>query len=144
MDQSPKRISKQFEDMERQIGRMLRNMSLTRMMPFPGSDWAPAADVYETDTEIVVCLEISGIDPRHIAVVAEQRCVTISGDRRFPPIENASCIHQLEIEHGHFKRSVPLPVPVDTESTHSVYKNGFLVIHLPKLVQRGKITVQIG
>jgi HSP20 family protein len=144
MDQSPKRISKQLAEMEKQMGRMLRNMSLTRMSPFSGGDWVPAADIYETENEIVVCMDISGVDPGHISVVAEQRNVTIAGDRRFPPVENASCIHQLEIEHGQFKRIIPLPVSVDTDSTYSVYKKGFLMIHLPKLAQSGKITVQVG
>jgi HSP20 family protein len=144
MDQPPKGISKQLAEMEKQMGRMLRNMSLTRMAPFSGGDWVPAADIYETDTEVVVCMEISGIDPENVSVVAEQRSVTVTGDRRFPPIENASCIHQLEIEHGHFKRMIPLPIAIDPESTSSVYRNGYLLIRLPKLAHRGKITVKIG
>jgi HSP20 family protein len=144
MDQSPKGISKQLAEMEKQMGRMLRNMSLTRMAPVPGSDWVPATDVYETEAEIVVCMEISGLAPEDISVVAEQRQVTVTGQRRFPPIENASCIHQLEIEHGHFKRKIPLPIAVDPESTSSVYRNGYLLIRLPKLAHKGKITIQIG
>jgi HSP20 family protein len=144
MDQSRKGISKQLAEMERQMGRLLRNMSLSRMAPFADSDWIPATDVYETPAEIVVCMEISGLDPRNISVTAEQRSITVMGERRFPPIENASCVHQLEIEHGRFKRTIPLPVAVDTEGTSSVYKNGYLVIRLPKQAPRGKISVQIG
>jgi HSP20 family protein len=145
MDQSRKRLSKQVAEMEKQMGRMLRNMSLARMTPFQtGSDWVPSADVYETDTEVVICLEISGIEPDAISVLAEQRSVTVAGDRRFPPVENASCVHQLEIEHGRFERTIVLPVPVDVASTSSVYKNGYLLIRLPKLGHKGKITVRVG
>lgn len=145
MDQSRKRMSKQFAEMEKQMGRMLRNMSLARMTPFQaGSDWVPSADVYETENEVVICLEISGIEPENISVVAEQRSVTVAGDRHFPAIENASCIHQLEIEHGRFERTLSLPVPVDVAGTSSVYKNGYLLIRLPKLGHKGKITVQVG
>lgn len=145
MDQSRKRGSKEFAEMEKQMGRMLRNMSMTRMTPFQiGSDWVPSADVYETETEVVICLEISGIEPDALSVVAEQRSVTVAGDRRFPPIDNASCIHQLEIEHGRFERTITLPVAVDVAGTSSVYKNGYLLIRLPKLGPKGKITVQVG
>jgi HSP20 family protein len=145
MDQSRKRVSKQFAEMEKQMGRMLRNMSLARMAPFQtGSDWVPPADVYETETEVVVCLEISGIEPDAISVVAEPRSVTVAGDRRFPPVENASCIHQLEIEHGRFERTIALPVAVDVGETSSVYRNGYLLIRLPKLGHKGKIIVQVG
>ncbi|MDA8165524.1 MAG: Hsp20/alpha crystallin family protein [Desulfobacteraceae bacterium] len=145
MDQSRKSVSKQFAEMEKQMGRMLRNMSLARMGPFQaGNDWMPSADVYETETEVVVCLEISGIEPRDISVLAEPRSVTVTGDRRFPPVENASCVHQLEIEHGHFERTIPLPVAVDVADTSSIYRNGYLLIRLPKLGHKGKITVQVG
>jgi HSP20 family protein len=144
MDHSRKRLPKQFMEMEKKIGRMLRNSSFAGIPPFQtGSDWLPAADVYETDSEVAVCLDVSGIDPEHISVVAEQRSVTIAGNRRFPPVDNASCIHQLEIEHGHFERTIALPVPVDVSATSSIYKNGFLVIRLPKLGNKGKITVRV-
>lgn len=145
MDPSRKRVSNQFAEMEKQMGRMLRNMSLGRMSPIPdGNDWVPAADVYETEAEVVICLEISGVEPEDISVVAEQRSVTVTGHRRFPPVENASCVHQLEIENGRFERTISLPVPVDVAGTSSVYKNGYLLIRLPKLGHKGKITVQVG
>ena len=114
-------------------------MSFPHMFPFQaGTTWYPAADVYETVDAILVYIDVAGINRDKLTVTAEQTNVIIAGERLFSSEHNICRIHQLEIEHGFFERTLPLPVPVDVKATTSSCENGFLIITLPKLHQKGK------
>ncbi len=145
MDEFKKRFSQNFAHMERQMGRMMRNMSFPHMYPFQaGTNWYPAADVYETDESILVYVDVAGIDRDKMTVTAEQTSVIIAGERLISSDEKICRIHQLEIEHGFFERTLPLPVPVDVNATTSSCENGFLIISMPKQKLKGQTKVDIG
>ena len=143
MEHFKKKPTKDFFEMEKQLGRMMRNMSLLRVPPLEKERWFPAADVYESDNEIIVCIDVSGVDPQKISVIAEQDNLTISGDRRVALQENIKNIHQLEIERGFFKRTISLPTHIDVIETSSFCKDGFLIVRLPKQKKKGRIEVKI-
>ena len=128
-----KRFGKEFAGMERQMGRILRSTSLTRMVQMQsGSDWLPAVDVYETEDEIYVCVDIAGIDLNNMSVSIAKNNVIVSGNRQLPIRKNLCRVHQLEIEHGFFERTISFPVPVDVTDLSSRCVNGILEIRLPK------------
>ena len=119
-------------------------MLLPQMFPtFHSGGWFPAADVYETDSAIVVFMDISGIEPQTLSVMAEESRLTVSGVRGYEPQEMVSRIHQLEIEHGFFERSIALPRPVDVAKVVSESRNGFLQITLPLRRRTGKIKITV-
>jgi HSP20 family protein len=143
MEHFKKKPPNDFFAMERQIGRIMRNMSFLRVPPLEKERWFPAADVYESDKELIVCVDVSGVDPQKISVIAEQSTLTISGDRRVAFQEDIKNIHQLEIERGFFKRMISLPTHIDVSATSSFCKDGFLIVRLPKQERKGKIEVKI-
>jgi HSP20 family protein len=128
-----KRFGKEFAGMERQMGRMLRTTSLTRMIQMQsGSDWLPAVDVYETEDEIYVCVDTAGVDLNNMSVSIAKDNIIVSGHRQFPIRKNLCRVHQLEIEHGFFERTITFPVPVNVADLSSRCVNGILEIRLPK------------
>lgn len=127
------RVMKEWAEMERQMGRLLRNTSLSRMVQMQsGSDWLPAVDVYETDGEIYVYVDTAGVDMNNLKVAVEENRVTISGQRQNPIRGNLCRIHQLEIEHGFFKRTISFPIAVDVSATSTRYINGILEVRMAK------------
>ncbi|MCG2741145.1 MAG: hypothetical protein L6300_13050, partial [Syntrophaceae bacterium] len=83
-----------------------RNILRQRMFAVgQGGSWFPAADVYETASALIVHMDISGMDPRTLSVVADGTQLTVSGERGYEPHDMVSRIHQLEIERGFFERS---------------------------------------
>lgn len=106
-------------------------------------NWFPAADVYETASAIIVYVDISGIEPHTLAVMAEDSRVTVSGERGYEPQDMVSRIHQLEIDRGFFKRSISLPKTVDVSRAVSESRNGFLQITLPLRRNTGKIKINV-
>lgn len=134
---------KDFFDIEKRLGRMMRNMSLIRMSPLGKNGWFPAADIYESDQELVAYIDVSGSDPQSLSVIAEENALTVSGERNIAIESNVKSIHQLEIERGIFKRTLTLPSPIDVSATTSTCKNGFLIVRLPKQVKKGKIEIAV-
>ena len=133
MDDFDRRILEEFKELERQMGRMLRSSSLSRMIPLPtGEGWQPAVDVYETGEEIIVLMDTAGIDLENITITAEKGSITVEGRRGLPKRGHVCCIHQLEIELGCFKRKISFPVPVQVQKTSFRCQNGILEIKLPK------------
>ncbi len=144
MRESDKRFVDQFREMERRMGRMFRNMAVPRMGdPLYSGTWVPAADVYETEEAIHVYVDTVGIDPKDLVVTAERNSVTVAGSRRVPDRANIRCVHQLEIEHGSFTRTISFSVPVNVSATTSRCANGLLEILLPKEKKQDRVAVKI-
>ena len=134
MDDFDRKILEEFKQLERQMGRMLRSSSLSRMVPtiVSSGGWQPAVDVYETTDDIIVLMDTAGIAMDNMTVTAEKNSITVQGRRSLPKRGNVCCIHQLEIEMGYFKRTITFPVSVQVGATTFSCQNGILEIKMPK------------
>ena len=94
------------------------------------SGWNPPTDVFETEENLIVRVEIAGMKDADFEVAIENRILMISGHRSEPNERRA--YHQMEIRFGKFEIAVEIPVPVEIERSVAEYKDGFLVVQLPK------------
>jgi HSP20 family protein len=143
MDRFSKKIFQELEEMQQQTGRMLRNMSLARMVPMESGCWKPPADIYEAESEIYIYFDLSGVDRESFEVVVGEHQVRVEGIRGLPAQGSIACVHQLEIELGRFERTVTLPAVVDVDRADSSYTNGILMIILPKRRRKGRVQIQV-
>lgn len=95
------------------------------------SVWSPPTDVYETEEGFVVRLEIAGMREEDFEVAMEASLLTVSGVR--PDINERRAFHQMEIWFGRFEIAIEIPVPIDVEASLAEYRDGFLMINLPRL-----------
>jgi len=126
-------------------GRNLRSLAVVQAL-FPvlnSGGWFPSADVYEANSAIIICMDVSGADPGKLSVVVEEQRVTVSGERQYTLPEQIFAIHQLEVERGFFERAIPLPKAIDVSRAVSEYSNGFLTITLPVQGRKGRISIRI-
>jgi HSP20 family protein len=98
--------------------------------------WQPPTDVYETPDEIVVKMSISGTKSEDIEVAFSDEILTISGYRNDTSPHEKTCFYQVEIRYGYFERSVFIPKPINKDNIQASYKDGFLVVVLPKAEQQ--------
>ncbi len=140
MDPLSKKLMQELAERQ-QNGRMLRNLSLARMIE--STAWQPAVDIYEGEDEVVLYLELAGVDPQDISVLVDDFQVRVTGRRRLLAQEAIACVHQLEIEQGAFERVVSLPAQVDGRRAVSRYRQGILILALPKRVHSGKVSITI-
>ena len=97
-----------------------------------GSVWYPPTDVYETEDEIVVQVEVAGVQQSDFSITLHDRRLLISGARTDrSPLRRA--YYQLEVHFGEFRSEVDLPHAVDETRIDAEYSHGFLRVVLPKL-----------
>ena len=94
------------------------------------SVWRPPTDIYETEHAFVVKVEIAGMRDEDFTVSIENHFLRIEGIR--PDSGGRRAYHQMEILSGKFEIEIEIAVPVETESATAEYKDGFLIMTLPK------------
>ena len=129
-----RKLFREIQGMQLQTGRMLRNMSFTRMVKVESGLWQPPVDIYESDEEITVYCDLAGVMKDSLELLVEEHQIHISGRRQLPRTPVVVRIHQLEIELGAFARTVALPAIIDVEQVSSSYLDGVLVVSLKKRV----------
>jgi HSP20 family protein len=110
-----------------------------------GSRWGLlAAEVLESDNEILVKIEIPGMsaDDFNIGVVDETLLV-ISGEKRVQRQGWQGHYHYMECAYGQFQRTLPLPVPVDESQAKAKYEQGVLRISFPKTAASRKRFIKV-
>jgi len=107
--------------------------------------WAPPLMVEETDDNVLVHVELPGIDAKTVDVTVEDRELTIKGERKPLELSEKGVCLIDEIGAGSFVRRLALSVPVTTDKTSADYKNGMLHITLPKADgnRRKKIAIHV-
>ena len=95
------------------------------------SIWTPPTDVYENESSLIVKVEVAGMQEEDFEVAVEDQILIIRGNRQGQNERRA--YHQMEIRFGEFEIAAEIPVMVDIEKAIAEYKDGFLVIILPKV-----------
>jgi HSP20 family protein len=91
----------------------------------------PQVDCVRSDDPpaLHVVVELPGVDPSELQVVAADRVLVVAGVRQRQPLEGR--YQQMEIEYGPFQRRIPLEEPVDTNAATARYEHGLLTVVLP-------------
>ena len=95
------------------------------------SIWSPPTDVYETEENLIVKVEVAGMREDDFQVSVEDQILLIQGNR--PDINERRAYHQMEIRFGKFEITFGLPTGVDLDNASAEYKDGFLTIVFPKI-----------
>ena len=94
--------------------------------------WIPRVDINETDKDIILDVELPGLDKKDIKIEVKDSTLTISGERKQEKETEDSGCRRVERRYGKFERTFGLPENVKTEKVSAEYKNGVLVLTLPK------------
>ena len=126
----------ELDSMERSMRRWFEGFGIAPAI-------APATDIYETDDEYVVEVEVPGFEEKELAVEVFDHTLAIKGQRQETQEEKAKefTLHQrLERE---FERRFILPVEADTEHLKATFAKGVLEVHAPKVQKAKPKTVTI-
>ena len=129
---TPLRSMMSFRD---EMDRMLDDF-YGRMSPSGESyegDWLPAMDMRENDGEVLVSLELPGMSKSDIKVSVKNDVLSITGEKKAEKTDEKENVHRVERTYGYFKRSVALPVEVDSGKVKASFKDGVLKVTLPKV-----------
>ena len=94
--------------------------------------WTPACDIYETDKAIVLKVELPGINKEEVSVSIENNLLTIHGERKFQEETKRENYYRVERNYDEFFRSFTLPNYIEPAKILAEFKEGVLVLNLPK------------
>lgn len=90
----------------------------------------PAVDVWENDDEVVVEVELPGVEPEAIDLRLSGDTLFIAGTFAASPVANGT-LQRSERPRGRFQRAVRLPAEVAGEPAATLTR-GILAVHLQK------------
>ncbi len=96
------------------------------------SDWSPRVDISETEDEFLINADVPGVDKENVKVSVDNGVLTIQGERKTEKEEKGKKFHRVERFTGSFVRRFTVPDNVDPDGIKAVFKEGTLVLHLPK------------
>lgn len=93
----------------------------------------PPVNVNEDRDNLYVEAMAPGVDPKSLNITVVQNTLTITGEKMDPSTEmEPEACHRQERASGKFSRAINLPVEIDEKGISAEYKNGILMIKLPK------------
>ncbi len=139
-------VDREFQHIRELFEALMSGMSIGEKKLRAGAPlaWVPPMDVYETETEFIVSMDIAGMNVRDISVLTDGDVITIRGVRQEIAPRCKKQFHKMEIQVGPFQRNIDVPVPVDLQSMSTTYSNGLLEVRLKrKPDQRTKRSVEV-
>lgn len=97
------------------------------------SSWYPPTDLFETDDDYIVIVELPGVEISKVKINIDTHRVTLSGQRETLLSDTFSRHLFIESSHGPFYRAVDIPGTVKINEAHTKYEDGLLKIYLPKV-----------
>jgi HSP20 family protein len=95
-----------------------------------GQVWRPPTDVFETDANIVVKVEVAGMAEDDFTITFADHNLVVAGVRRDPSAKLG--YHQMEIPYGEFRTEVYVSEAIDVDGIEASYRDGFLLVTLPR------------
>ena len=107
------------------------------------SQFAPPVDVYEDEHNVVLKVEVPGIDEKDIDVRVENNVLTVHGERKVEKEEKEENFRRIERQYGSFTRTFTVPSTVDAERIQADYDKGILKIVLPKKAEAKPKSIKV-
>ena len=140
------RMNRLFEEAaeQRRGGRAGEEEAAEAEVEMERADWIPATDVYETEEEYTLALDLPGITREGLDVSLDESRLTIRGERKAAP--EGVVARRAERPAGRFVRSFTLPETVDRQAIAADYKDGVLLLRLPKRREQParRVKIEIG
>lgn len=81
---------------------------------------------------MLLSAEMPAVHPDDINIDVNADALSISGDRKPDEVAKEATFHRRERGYGSFSRTIQLPFMVDTNKVEANFRNGILMISLPR------------
>ena len=104
---------------------------------------APPVDIYEDEHNIILKIEVPGIDEKDIDVRIQNNTLTVHGERKLDKDEKEENFRRVERQYGSFTRSFTLPSSVEPGQVSARCDKGVLNINLAKKAEAKPTQIKV-
>ena len=119
-----------------ELGRVSDSETLT-------GECSPPLDVYETDDTLEIAMDLPGVDPAAVRVIAKGDSVLVAGEKAARRARGEASFHLVERGYGRFARVIRLGRACDTSNARARLVHGELRISITKIVERRGLAIAI-
>ena len=121
--------------------------NLARLLPASAvgaTQQHPAVNVFASNDDLLLSMELPGIDPEKLDITVVRDTLTLRGERTADAVQAGEAYHRRERPAGSFARTVHLPFEVDATKTEATYDKGLLQVKLtrPESTRPKKVAVK--
>ena len=132
-------VDEEIGELERRMDDLMRSFLGPRarfMRPvlplFFHKPFVPVTDVFVRDEDLMIRVELPGIDPAtDVTVSVEDGYLAITGERKQEGELKEEAYHRLETAYGTFERFIPLPEGFEEGEIEAAYEDGVLEVIVP-------------
>jgi HSP20 family protein len=114
-----------------------------RRAPGGSSGWSPPVDVYETEEQYVLIIELAGLEAQDFGVHATDEALTVSGQRAGAGAGEGRFLH-VERGHGAFSRTFSFPQRIEVSGVRADFRDGLLTVSAPKQSRPIALRIEVG
>jgi len=120
------------QHVEEQLGRLLDLLGNVRLGPEAAPSWRPPLSVWESEGEILICLDVPGVKREQVDVICEGNTITVSGERARE--REGFRLRTSDGTLGRFRRTLMVPAGIKGAEPSAQIKDGALEIRIAKAV----------
>jgi len=122
-------IWQEMDQLQREMNRLFDSTNRGKVFSAPSY---PAINIWTNDDGQLITAEMPGVHPEEISIDVIADALSISGERKPDEVAKNANYHRQERGYGSFSRTIQLPFMVDTNKVEANFKNGVLMISLPR------------
>lgn len=96
------------------------------------ADFSPTCDIEETDSHFRITFDLAGVKKEDIHLEVKENHLVISGEKKSEQKSTQGKRHLSERFYGSFSRMFTLPSQVNSEKVEATFKDGVLLVSIPK------------
>ncbi len=130
-------LSQEFNNLRQQLDRLLDDIlheqpQLGILAQAGETPWSPAIELQETESELLLKVQLPGIQPEELDIQVSENAVFLAGEHHEATKTNEKGVFRSEFHYGQFKRVVPLPTTIRREQVKAEMASGLLTLTMPK------------
>ncbi len=136
-------LPSEVSDFAEELRRVFLELGRTYGSGALAGECSPALDVFETDDTIEILVDLPGVEPAAVRVIAKGEMLLIAGEKSSRRGGAESTFHLVERGFGRFARAVRLGRSIDPARAEAHLVDGELRVTVPKIKDRRGQVIQI-
>ncbi|MBU2645127.1 Hsp20/alpha crystallin family protein [bacterium] len=108
----------------------------------PGKKYVPYTDIVETEKELLVYMDMPGVDRKKVDIRLEKNLLVVDGQIDSQTYGDLKPIYS-EYNIGHFTRRFEMSNKIDQSKIEARMNDGVLLLTLPKVPEKEPMAIQV-